>query len=201
MVGVLLRGAGVAANETGQNTVRACFLPDGDGHGWLSPIVRSAPAARVLVRKGCGLYLPRWRHGWRLARALQSTPCGLGASDCRADFLKSPICECLIHILGFFAALAWFLLLWGVCCLADGFFLFASGVGLSLFACWFIGVGPVPWSGSFALLAASLAVCFGRGPFLDLILVYWRCPCAGRHLCTKTLVIRRQDPPSHRTLW
>jgi hypothetical protein len=54
----------------------------------------------------------------------------------------------LIHILGFFAALAWFLLLWGVCCLADGFFLFASGVGLSLFACWFIGVGPVPWSGS-----------------------------------------------------
>jgi len=37
--------------------------------------------------------------------------------------------------------------------------------GLVLFAC-----------------SALLSVCLGRWPFLELLVVYQRCPCAGRHL-------------------
>ena len=144
LVGVLPRGAGLAAGETGRNTATAWFLPDGDGHGWLSPIVWSAPAARC-VRGGVAFFCLA---GGGLARGFAgfaAVPCGLGVSDCRAVFLKSPICECWIHILGWGALRAVF----GVACGALVLSLFLRGWLFLAFlsVCWrclwlyFCGVG------------------------------------------------------------
>jgi hypothetical protein len=45
--------------------------------------------------------LAAWRAGFA---CLATVPCGLGVVNCKAVFLKSPICECGTHILGWSAA-------------------------------------------------------------------------------------------------
>src|ERR1700761_485936 len=63
----------------------------------------SAPAALC----SCGGVWPffaslaAWFAGFA---GLATVPYGLGVPNCRAVFLKSPICECRIHIMGFNAA-------------------------------------------------------------------------------------------------
>ena len=80
--------------------------------------------------------------------------------DCRAVFWKSPICECLIHIMGFGPAGG---LCWGFAC--------GGGIFLSLLSAWrFLSVLLGRWP--FLVLALVPFLVLALVPFLDLLVVY-----------------------------
>jgi hypothetical protein len=95
--------------------------------------------------------LAAWRAGFA---CLATVPCGLGVVNCKAVFLKSPICECCTHILGWGAAHGF----WGFACrrrLDVGLFWGSSGFfgWLGLIAC-----GALVLVGSPAALASPCFV-------------------------------------------